>query len=133
MSFDALIQKVKQAEEALETSERRTSARWTQLKLVWKENWTPGRIVMAGLASGFVVGRAKPMRLAGGGGVLNLITALSGLLASGSAQAAADEAGQAADAAAASAPIGVAPPPMDTAINPGTNTGLGASMDTGDA
>ena len=99
MSFDALIQKVKQAEGALETSERRTAARWKEVKIIWKEGWTPGRIVIAGLASGFVVGRVKPLKLAGSGGLLNLVPALSGLLASGPAQAAADEAGQAADAA----------------------------------
>ena len=99
MSFDALIQKVKQAEGALETNERRTAARWKELKIAWKEGWTPARIVIAGLASGFMVGRVKPLKLAGSGGLLNLVTALSGLLASGTAQAAADEAGQAADAA----------------------------------
>lgn len=104
MSFDKLILKVKQAEDALEASERRAAARWKQLKIVWKEGWTPGRIVIAGLASGFLVGRSKPLRLASGGGVLNLVTALSGLMASGSAQVAAEEAGQAADAAIASAP-----------------------------
>ncbi|MDI1254055.1 hypothetical protein [Thermomonas sp.] len=104
MSFDALIKKVKQAEVALETSERRTMARWKDLKIVWKEGWTPGRIVIAGLASGFLIGRAKPLKLVGGGGVLNLVTALSGLFASGSAQAAADEAGQAADVAVSTAP-----------------------------
>ena len=117
MSFDALIQKVKQAEVALEASERRTASRWKELKITWKEGWTPGRIVIAGLASGFLVGRAKPMKLAGGGGVLNLITALSGMLASGNAQAAADEAGQAADAAgsvaAASAPTQDVDMPFD--------------------
>lgn len=115
MSFDALIQKVKQAEIALETSERRTAARWKELKLVWKEGWTPARIVIAGLASGFLVGRAKPLRLAGSGGVLNLVTALSGLMASGSAQAAADEAGHAADAAAAATPDVMATMPMESA------------------
>ena len=99
MSFENLIQKVKQAETALEASERRTASRWKQLKLVWKENWTPGRIVIAGLASGFLVGHATPLKLAGSGGVLNLVTALSGLMASGSAQAAADQAGEAANAA----------------------------------
>ena len=99
MSFDALIQKVKQAEVALESSERRTASRWKELKIVWKEGWTPARIVIAGLASGFLVGRVKPLKLAGSGGLLNLVTALSGLLASGNAKVAADEAGQAADAA----------------------------------
>ncbi len=108
MSFDALIQKVKQAEVALEASERDTSQHWKELKVIWKENWTPGRIVIAGLASGFMVGRAKPLKMATGGGVLNLVTALSGLMASGSAKAAADEAGHAADAAVAATPVATA-------------------------
>ncbi|MEO6226523.1 MAG: hypothetical protein ABIO61_01530 [Thermomonas sp.] len=118
MSFDALIQKVKQAENALEASERRTAVRWKELKFVWNESWTPGRIVIAGLASGFMVGRAKPLRVASGGGVLNLVTALSGLFASGSAQAAADgaeNAAQAADAAASTASVGAPTPTFDGA------------------
>ncbi len=100
MSFDALIQKVKQAEDALEASERRTSSRWKELKIVWKENWTPGRIVIVGLVSGFMVGRAKPLKLVGGSGLLNMVSTLSGLFASSSAQAAADGAQNAAEAAA---------------------------------
>lgn len=99
MSFDALITKVKQAEDALELRERQTTEQWRQLKTTWRSSWTPGRIVFAGLAAGFMVGRARPLRAASGGGVLQLLTALSGLLASGSAQVAAEEAGQAANAA----------------------------------
>lgn len=107
MSFDSLIEKVRQAEEALEASERRASEDWQRFKLEWRDAWTPGRIVIAGFVSGFVVGRARPLRVATGGGVLQMLSALSGLLASGSAQVAAEEAGQAADAAetaAAAAP-----------------------------
>lgn len=123
MSFEDLIQKVKQAEAALETSERHTASRWKELKIVWKEGWTPARIVIAGLATGFLVGRAKPLKLASGGGVLNLVTALSGLLASGNAQAAADEAGQAADAADSAAsqmatPVPTQPLPTQSADVP---------------
>ena len=99
MSFHALIAKVEQAEQALEARERTASAQWHQVKTTWRESWTPGRIVIAGLASGFLVGRAQPLKLAGSGGLLNLVTALSGMLASGSAQVAAENAEQAADAA----------------------------------
>lgn len=99
MSFDALIAKVQQAEDALESRERQTTEQWRQLKATWRKSWTPGRIVIAGLATGFMVGRARPLRVASGGGVLQMLSALSGLLASGSAQVAAEEAGQAADAA----------------------------------
>ena len=111
MSFDALITKVEQAEQALEARERTASTQWQQVKTTWRESWTPGRIVIAGLASGFLVGRAQPLKLAGSGGLLNLVTALSGMLASGSAQVAAENAEQAADAAEGSAGVAVAPTP----------------------
>lgn len=104
MSFDALIEKVHQAEQALEASERRASEDWQRFRLAWQQGWTPARIVVGGLVSGFAVGRARPLRTASGGGVLQLLTALSGLVASGNAQAAADQAGEAADAAATTAP-----------------------------
>lgn len=93
MSFDQLIHKVTQAEDALEAQERRVAADWRQLKASWRAGWTPGRIVIAGLASGFLLGRAEPLRaVAKGGGAMQLITMLSGLFAGGSAQAAASEA-----------------------------------------
>ena len=96
MHFEELIDKVKQAETALEAQERQTAADWRQLKASWRRAWTPGRIVIAGLLSGFITGRAEPLRRAGGGGVLNLLTALAGLFAGGSAQAAAGDAEDAA-------------------------------------
>lgn len=117
MSFDALIQKVKQAEAALEAQERQTAADWRQLKASWRGLWTPGRIVLGGLVSGFLVGRVEPFKRATGGGALQLISALSGLFAGGSAQAAAQQAGDAADSAqqagataAAVAPVAVHSP-----------------------
>ena len=100
MSFDALLQKVKQAESALEAQERQAAADWRQLKASWKSGWTPARIVVAGLVSGFVVGKVEPIkRAASGSGALQLVSALAGLFASGSAQAAAGEASHAADTA----------------------------------
>lgn len=96
MSFEDLITKVDQAEKALEANERRVAADWRQLKGSWREAWTPGRIVLAGLVGGFLTGRARPLARAGGGGVLQMITALSGLFAGSSAQAAAGEAEHAA-------------------------------------
>ena len=110
MSFDALIAKVRQAENALEASERRTATQWRQVATTWRSAWTPGRIVVAGLALGFLTGRAQPLKLAGSGGLLNLVTALSGLFASAGAQAAADDASDAADAAATAADAANATP-----------------------
>lgn len=102
MGFHELIDKVQQAEAALEARERQAAADWRQTKATWRALWTPGRILIAGVAAGFIVGEARPMKQLGAGrGLLQLATAISGLLASGSAHAAAQEAEQAADAGAA--------------------------------
>jgi hypothetical protein len=98
MSFEQLISKVKQAEDTLEAQERRVAADMRQFKASWRAGWTPPRIVIAGLVSGFVIGRVEPLKtVAKGGNAMQLITMLSGLFASGSAHAAAGEAEQAAD------------------------------------
>ncbi len=104
MGFHELIDKVHQAETALEARERQASADWRQTKASWRALWTPGRIVIAGLASGFIVGQARPLkRVTTGQSILQMATALAGLFASGSAQAAAQGAEEAADAADAGA------------------------------
>ena len=114
MSFDKLISKVQQAEDALEAQERRFAADMRQLKASWRAGWTPGRIVIAGMVSGFLVGRAEPLRSAAkGGNLVQIVTMLSGLFAGTSAQAAASEAGEAAQSAenvaVAVAPDAIAP------------------------
>lgn len=91
-SFNQLIEKVAQAEAALEAHERVVAADWRQLKGSWKAGWTPGRIVIAGLVGGFMVGRVEPVRsVAKGGSIMQMITALSGLFASATAQHAATQ------------------------------------------
>ena len=98
MGFKQLLTKVQQAEAALESRERRVADDWQQLKHTWKDAWTPSRVVIAGLVAGFLVGRAQPLRtVARSGQFMQLVTMLSGLFASGSAQMAAHEAEQAAD------------------------------------
>lgn len=92
MGFNQLIQKVHQAERALEARERSMGADWRQLKRSWRSLWTPGRIVIAGLASGFLAGHGNVISKIGGGNALQLFTALSGLIVGGGAQAAANEA-----------------------------------------
>lgn len=117
MGFEALIDKVRQAEVAVESREREAVAQWRQLSDTWRAAWTPGRIVVAGLASGFLVGRARPLRVATGGGMLQLVTALSGMLASTNAQAAAGDAEHA--AAQASVAAGAASEVADAAVAEG--------------
>jgi hypothetical protein len=100
VSFEALIDKVHQAEAALEAKERETAADWRQLKSSWLASWTPGRIVVAGLVSGFIVGKVEPVKkVTTGGGFLQLVSTAAGLFAGGSAQAAAGKAEDAADTA----------------------------------
>ena len=104
MGFSKLIDKVTQAEQALEARERYVGAEWRQLKSAWRDAWTPGRIVVAGLASGFLVGRARTVGLMGGG-TMQVFSAISGLIASGSAQAAASGADDAARQAEATVSV----------------------------
>ena len=100
MSFDKLLKKVEQAEDALEAEERRTAADWRQLKRSWRASWTPGRIVFGGLLAGFMVGRMDAGKaVAGGTGVLRMLASMGALLASTQAQAAAGEAEEAAESA----------------------------------
>ncbi|MFP7722999.1 hypothetical protein [Lysobacter sp. A3-1-A15] len=99
MSFDKLLHKVEQAEMALEARERQYSADMRQVKRSWRLAWTPGRIVVAGLATGFMAGRRR--RRAGGDGtsILRVISLVSTMLASQNAKQASADAEDAADAA----------------------------------
>jgi hypothetical protein len=100
MSFESLIEKVHEAEHALEARERQTAADWRQCKASWTSLWTPGRLLSVGLVSGFLVGAAEPAkRVVRGSGTLQLLSAVAGLFAGGSAQAAAGHAQSAADSA----------------------------------
>lgn len=97
VTFEQLITKVKKAEDLLEGCERETASRYRQLKQAWQQGWTPLRIVSAGMVSGFLVGRAEPLGAVGGARILQMISAVSSLLASAQASAAAGEAKDAAD------------------------------------
>lgn len=101
MSFDKLIAKVTQAENALEAHERRIGADLRQFKHSWKATWTPARIVIAGVVGGFLVGRAEPLRSAvRGGNLTRIMSLLTGVFATTTATRAADEAEQATEAVA---------------------------------
>lgn len=98
MNFEQLIAKVKQAEDALEAQERRFVADVRQFKRSWKSAWTPPRIVVAGLVTGFFAGRAEPLKFAGkGGSMMQVISMVSGLFATEKASEAAHQAEKAAD------------------------------------
>jgi len=98
VSFEQLITKVHQAEDVVEAQERRLVAHFDRIKGSWRETWTPGRIVIAGLASGFVVGRAEPLRVAAkSGGLMQMVSMLSSLFAGTTAGVAAGQAERAAE------------------------------------
>jgi len=127
MGFKQLLTKVQQAEAALETKERRVAAEWRQLKTTWKAAWTPGRVVIAGLVGGFLVGRAQPLRAAAGSNqFMQLVTTLSGLFAGGSAHVAAEEAQQAAQSAEG---VADAVAPQSAAVPPATASQAAASTE----
>lgn len=129
MGFEQLIRKVEQAENAIEAHERTAGAGMRQLKASWKAACTPGRIVLAGLGSGFLVGLVEPGRVAASGAgamrLMSMAASLTGLVAGTSAQAAAEEAGQAAEAVAA----GGAPPGMHPATAPRSSPQAEAALD----
>ncbi|HVI24625.1 MAG TPA: hypothetical protein VM576_00300 [Xanthomonadaceae bacterium] len=100
MSFEALIAKVQQAEATLEARERQAGADLRQLLASWKQLWTPGRVLLGGLGGGFAIGLIEPGKHAATGrNTLQMLSTLAGLVATGSAQFAADKAEQAADSA----------------------------------
>jgi hypothetical protein len=99
VSFEHLVRKVARAEDVLEMREQRLVDRYRQLGQTWREGWTPVRIIAVGLASGFLVGRAEPLRALTGARMLQMVSALSGLFASAQASFAAEQAEEAADTA----------------------------------
>ena len=99
MNYKQLQRRVDIAERRVESRGERTREQWAALKLNWREGWTPARIIAAGLVSGFVSGRAEPLRALSGPRLLQMIGAVSGLFASVQATAAAETAQAAADTA----------------------------------
>lgn len=99
MSFDKLLRKVEQAEMALEARERQYSADMRQLKRSWRLTWSPGRIVVAGLLTGFLAGRRERVSTSDGTGILRVISLVSTMMASVNAKEASTEAEHAAEAA----------------------------------
>ena len=99
MNYKQLQRRVQAAERQVESRSQQTGAYWAELKRNWREGWTPARIIAAGLVSGFVSGRAEPLRALSGPRLLQMIGAVSGLFATIQAKAAADTAQDAADTA----------------------------------
>lgn len=107
MNFDALRRRVERAEQLVDGRIAQTGAHREALGRRWREAWTPGRILLAGLVGGLLVGRARPMRAFAAVSAtrwIQLATSVSGLLASlKAAQSAASAETAASDAETAAA------------------------------
>ena len=81
MRFEKLLQHVQRAEQRVELRATHAQLQWATLKQTWRAGWTPGRIVIAGLVSGFLAGRAEPLRAMNGARWMQMFTAVSSFLA----------------------------------------------------
>ena len=111
MRFEQLRQRVQRAESRVSSS--RDLAQSSRLALfdAWRRGWTPGRIVIAGLLSGLLVGRGQPLSRMDGTRWLQLASTMSSMLAA--LRSAAEDAAVQADAAGAQ--NAAAAPAADTA------------------
>lgn len=103
MNFERALRRVEKAEQLVEGRAMQTQTHWSEFKSTWREAWTPGRIIVAGLVTGFLSGRAEPMRAMTGAKWLQMVGSLSSLFASVTAATAAGEASTAADEASTAA------------------------------
>ena len=137
MKFEAILRRVERSEQLVDGRALQTRVRADALKSTWRESWTPARIIIAGLAAGFLAGRAEPARalkqLGGGGRWLQLVGALTGLVASLQSSIAAAGAGKAVDRADdAASQAGDAAAAAQTAVDevaPGAATAGPAPVD----
>ena len=103
MRFEQLRQRVERAESRVSAASDRAQSGRLALFDAWRAGWTPGRIVVAGLLGGFLVGRSQPLSRMDGARWLQMAGTLSSMFA---ALRAAAESAAAADAAQASAETG---------------------------
>lgn len=105
MRFELLRQRVERAERRAEGCVDRAATERAALGEAWRRAWSPARIVVAGLLSGFLVGRSEPLSKVGGSRWLQMLGTVSSMLASLRAAAASEDAGDSADVAAQQASV----------------------------
>ncbi len=99
MKFGALQRRVKRCEQVMAVRMAETEDSWTVLSQVWREGWSPLRIITVGLAGGFLAGKLELPGKVNGARWLQMIGSVSNLFASGQAAFAAAMAAHAADTA----------------------------------
>ena len=147
MNFDRLRLRVERREQLLDGRLSQTQTAYAKLRRNWREAWTPGRIVIAGLLAGFVAGHAEPTKAIrrigaiGGPQWVRTFSALSGLFASvqaiiaavtaKSAAKTADHAAETADVAAETAGAAAATDVTATArADSDVEADIGTNVDT---
>lgn len=85
MRFSTLQRRVKRCEQVLAVRMADTEDSWGVLSQAWRSGWSPLRIVIAGLAGGFVVGKLEIPGKVNGVRWVQMIGSLSNLVASGQA------------------------------------------------
>ena len=122
MRFEQLRERVERAEHRVTDRVDHAQSSGQSLLQAWRQAWTPGRIVVAGLLSGFLVGRGQPLSRMDGARWLQMASTMSSMFAvlraaamDAATPAEADaEVAQAAPAQTAS-PGPVQPPPAEAA------------------
>ena len=99
MKFGALQRRVKRCEQVMAVRMGETQDNWTVLSQVWRQGWSPLRIITVGLAGGFLAGKLEVPGKVNGARWLQMIGSVSNLFASGQAAFAAAMAAHAADTA----------------------------------
>jgi len=99
MKFGALQRRVKRCEQVMAVRMAETEDSWTVLSQVWRQGWSPLRIITVGLAGGFLAGKLELPGKVNGARWLQMIGSVSNLFASGQAAFAAAMAAHAADTA----------------------------------
>lgn len=133
MKFSTLRSRVKRCEQVVAVRLVDTQDNWGVLSQVWRSSWSPLRIIVAGVASGFVAGKLEIPGKVSGARWLQMVGSVSNLVASGQAAfasaMAAHAAGTADDAAEQS---DAAAEKVDDAVNP-TATAAAAGAAAGAA
>ncbi len=99
MRFSALQQRVQRCEQVVAVRLAATNDNWSVLSQVWRRGWSPLRIVVVGVASGFVVGKLEVPGKVNAARWLQMVGSVSSLFASAQAAFASAMAAQAAETA----------------------------------
>lgn len=99
MKFGALQRRVKRCEQVMAVRIGETQDNWGVLSQVWRQGWSPLRIVLVGLAGGFIAGKLEVPGKVNGARWLQMVGSVSSLFASAQAAFATVVAAQAAETA----------------------------------